>query len=33
MVDMKAVDLEAKAIKTISIEGDEQIEDVSGKAK
>jgi choloylglycine hydrolase len=33
MMDMKAVDLEAKAIKTISMKGDEQIEDVSRKAK
>lgn len=33
MVDMNAVDLDAKAVKTISMKGAEQIEDVSGKAK
>jgi choloylglycine hydrolase len=33
MVDMKAVDLDAKAVKTISMKGEEEIEDVSGKAK
>jgi choloylglycine hydrolase len=30
MVDMKAVDLDAKEIRTISMQGQEQIEDVSG---
>jgi choloylglycine hydrolase len=33
MVDLKAVDLDAKEIRTISMKGAEQIEDVSGKAK
>lgn len=33
MVDMKAVDLEANEIRTISMKGDEQIEGVSAKAK
>jgi choloylglycine hydrolase len=33
MVDMKAVDLDAKEIKTILMKGQEEIEDVSGKAK
>ena len=33
MVDMKAVDLDAKEIRTISMRGEEEIEDVSGKAK
>jgi choloylglycine hydrolase len=33
MVDMKAVDLDAKEIKRILIRGEEEIEDVSGKAK
>jgi len=33
MVDLKALDLDAKEIKTISMQGAEQIEDVSGKAK
>jgi choloylglycine hydrolase len=33
MVDLKAVDLDAKKIKTILMKGEEQIEDVSGKAK
>jgi choloylglycine hydrolase len=33
MIDMKAVDLDAKGIKTISMKGEEQIEDVSAKAK
>ena len=33
MVDLKTVDLDGKGIKTISMQGDEQIEDVSGKAK
>ncbi len=33
MVDLKAVDLDAKEIKTISMKGQEEIEDVSGKAK
>jgi choloylglycine hydrolase len=33
MVDMKAVDLDAKEIRTISMKGEEEIEDVSGKAK
>jgi choloylglycine hydrolase len=32
-VDLKAVNLDAKALKTISMKGEEQIEDVSGKAK
>lgn len=32
MVDMKAVNLEAKEIKTIPMKGEEVIEDVSGKA-
>jgi len=31
MVDLKAVDFDAKAIRKISIKGEEQIEDVSGK--
>jgi hypothetical protein len=33
MVDMKAVSLDAKEIRTISMKGEEQIEDVSEKAK
>ena len=33
MVDLNAVDLDAKEIRTISMRGEEQIEDVSGKAK
>jgi choloylglycine hydrolase len=33
MVDLKAVDLDAKEIKTILMKGEEEIEDVSGKAK
>jgi choloylglycine hydrolase len=33
MVDLKAMDLDAKEIRTISMKGEEQIEDVSGKAK
>src|ERR1700691_4942903 len=33
MVDMKAMDLDAKEIRTISMKGEEQIEDVSGKVK
>src|SRR3984957_15068366 len=33
MVEMKTVDLDAKEIRTISMKGEEQIEDVSGKAK
>ena len=33
MVDLKAMDFDAKTIMTISIKGEEQIEDVSGKAK
>ena len=33
MVDLKAMDLDAKEIKTISMKGEEVIEDVSGKAK
>jgi choloylglycine hydrolase len=33
MVDIRAVDLDAKEIRTISMQGDEEIEDVSGKAK
>ncbi|MCX7423872.1 MAG: choloylglycine hydrolase family protein [Planctomycetia bacterium] len=33
MVDLKAVDFDAKEIRTISIKGEEQIEDVSGRAK
>jgi choloylglycine hydrolase len=33
MVDMKAVDLAAKEIRTILMKGEEQIEDLSGKAK
>lgn len=33
MVDLKAVDFDAKTIRTISIKGEENIEDVSGKAK
>ncbi len=33
MVDLKAVDLDAKEIKTIPMKGEEQIEDVSAKAK
>jgi choloylglycine hydrolase len=32
MVDMKAVNLDAQEIKTISMKGEEEIEDVSGKA-
>ena len=31
MVDLKAVNLDAKEIKTISMKGDEQIEDVSAR--
>jgi len=33
MVDLKSVDLDAKDIRTISMKGEEQIEDVSGKGK
>ena len=33
MVDLKAVDLDAKGIRTILMKGEEQIEDVSGVAK
>ncbi|HTU25259.1 MAG TPA: choloylglycine hydrolase family protein [Pirellulales bacterium] len=33
MVDLKAVNLDAKQIKTISMQGEEQIEDVSGGGK
>jgi choloylglycine hydrolase len=33
MVDMKALDLDAKEIRTILMKGEEEIEDVSGKAK
>ena len=33
MVDMKAVDFDAKEIRTISMKGEEEIEDVSGKGK
>jgi choloylglycine hydrolase len=33
MVDMKAMDLDAKEIRAISMKGEEQIEDVSAKAK
>ena len=33
MVDLKTVDLDAKEIKTILMKGEEQIEDVSGKAR
>ena len=33
MVDLKAVDLDAKELKTILMKGEEQIEDVSGKAR
>ena len=33
MVDLKAVDLDAKGIRTISMKGEEQIEDVTRKAK
>ena len=33
MVDIKAVNLDAQEIKTISMKGEEEIEDVSGKAK
>ncbi|HWG41245.1 MAG TPA: choloylglycine hydrolase family protein [Gemmataceae bacterium] len=33
MVDMRAVDLDAKEIRTISMKGEEQIENVSAKAK
>jgi len=33
MVDMKTVDLDAKQVKAISMQGDEQFEDVSGRAK
>ncbi len=33
MIDLKAVGLDGQQIKTISMQGDEQIEDVSGKAK
>jgi choloylglycine hydrolase len=33
MVDMKAVGLDAKEISTISMKGEEQIEDISGKTK
>lgn len=32
-VDMKAVDLDAKEIKTISMQGEEEIEDISAQAK
>ena len=32
MVDLKAVDFDAKEIRTISMKGEEEIEDVSGKA-
>lgn len=33
MVDMKAIDLDTKGVRTISMKGEEDIEDVSGKAK
>jgi len=33
MVDMKALDLNAKEIKTISMKGEEEIEGVTGQAK
>ena len=33
MVDIKAADLDAKAVKTVPMKGEEEIEDVSGKAK
>jgi choloylglycine hydrolase len=33
MVDLKAVDLDAKEIRTVPMRGEEQIEDVSGKTK
>ena len=33
MVDLKAINLNAEQIKTISMQGSEQIEDVSGQAK
>ena len=33
MVDLKTLDFDAKEIRTISMRGDEQFEDVSGKAK
>lgn len=33
MLDMKAIDLDTKGIRTISMKGEEDIEDVSGKAK
>jgi hypothetical protein len=33
MLDLKAVDFDAKQIRTISMKGEEQIEDVSGNAK
>jgi choloylglycine hydrolase len=33
MIDLKSADLDTKGIKTISIRGEEDIEDVSGKAK
>lgn len=33
MIDMNAVDLDAKEIRAISMKGEERIEDVSGKAK
>jgi choloylglycine hydrolase len=32
MVDMKAIDLDAHQIRTISMQGDEQVEDASGKS-
>jgi choloylglycine hydrolase len=33
MVDLKAADLDVREVRTISMKGEEQIEDVSGKAK
>jgi choloylglycine hydrolase len=33
MIDLKAVDFDAKRIRTISMKGEEEIEDVSGKAR
>jgi choloylglycine hydrolase len=33
MIDLKAVDFDTKRIRTISMKGEEEIEDVSGKAK
>jgi choloylglycine hydrolase len=33
MVDLKALDFDAKEIRTISIQGEEQIEDLSNTAK